>query len=428
MQALKGVWARTGLVAVAILLMTASLVLTKTGRDALYFQGDGLLDLPKAYLGMALLAGPMAAVVLTAMRRMGPRRARILAPIVAAGGLAAFSLVARPGGGLVMTVFFAAVPIVYGVLFSLSWLLASDLLDEVPLAQLGRPFALIGAASIIGGILGGSTARLLAPRIDQAVFLQLGAAALVLSVAVMATGQHLYPARSSSFAGEMEAQHPAVRAVLHQRPVLLMAAVAVAASLTGVLVEFQFFFAAATSGASGPENAAMFANLYTALNVGALSVQLLVVPALQRWIGIAGSLLILPAAIAGGAATLVASSSLLVGSIVRGTEGGLKSSIHRSNWEQTFVSLNRVSRSTAKLLIDGVSSRLGEGVAAVGLFIWLGPIATKDLSALDGSWLPLALLAAALGWFALERRLGLVLKDVVDVHAAPVVQVPVPDT
>lgn len=428
MQTLKDVWARTGFVAAAILLLTASLVLTKTGRDALYFQGAGLLDLPKAYLSMALLAGPMAVVVLTTMRRLGPRRTRITAPIVAAVGLAGFSLIARPGGGVVMTIFFAAVPIVYGVLFSLSWLLASDLLDEVPQAELGRPFALIGAASIVGGIIGGSTAKMLAPRINEVVFLQVGAAVLVLSVVVMATGQYLFPARAAGSRSGAGNPRPTISAVLHERPVLLMSAVAVAASLTGVLVEFQFFFAAATSGASGQENAAMFANLYTALNVGALVVQVLLVPALQRWIGIAGSLLILPAAIAGGAATLIASSSLLVGSIVRATEGGLKSSIHRSNWEQTFVSLDRVSRSTAKLLIDGMGSRLGEGVAAVGLFIWLGPVAMKDLTALDGSLLPLALLAAAIVWFALARRLGFVFKSVGGADAAPVVQIPVPDT
>lgn len=423
----KDMWTRTGFVAGAILLMTASLVFTKTGRDALYFQGDGLLDLPKAYVGMALLAGPMAALTLAMMRRLGPRRARLVAPIVAALGLTAFSTFARPGGGPLMTVFFAAVPIVFGVLFSLSWLLASDLLDRVPRVELGKPFAVIGAASILGGIMGGGSARLLAPMIEEVVFLRIGAAVLLLSALVMAAGQHRFPVRSGSSSGPTNEARPTIGSVLNERTVRLMAAVAIAASLAGVLVEFQFFFAAATSGADGQENAVLFANLYTALNVGALAVQLLLVPALQRSIGVAGSLLVLPAALVGGAATLIASSSIAVGAIVRGTEGGLKSSIQRSNWEQSFVGISRRSRTTAKLLIDGVGSRLGEGLAAVGLFAWLGPVAKEDLASLDGSLLPIALLATAILWLILVRRLGITFAAVTGSDEERVVHLPVPD-
>ena len=40
-------------VAVAIFAMTAAFFLTKTGRDALFFQKRGLFDLPIAYMGMA---------------------------------------------------------------------------------------------------------------------------------------------------------------------------------------------------------------------------------------------------------------------------------------------------------------------------------------------------------------------------------------
>ncbi len=43
----------TNFVAVAILARTAAFMLVRTARDALYFQGDGLIDLPKAYLGIA---------------------------------------------------------------------------------------------------------------------------------------------------------------------------------------------------------------------------------------------------------------------------------------------------------------------------------------------------------------------------------------
>ena len=46
-----------------------------------------------------------------------------------------------------------------GVLFSLTWLLAADLLDEAPRERIARSYGVVGAASILGGVLGGLIAR-----------------------------------------------------------------------------------------------------------------------------------------------------------------------------------------------------------------------------------------------------------------------------
>ena len=63
--------------AAALLLMTAGFILTKTGRDALYFQRDGLFDLPWAYLGIAVLSVPMALITLSLLQSRGPRPVRV---------------------------------------------------------------------------------------------------------------------------------------------------------------------------------------------------------------------------------------------------------------------------------------------------------------------------------------------------------------
>ena len=47
---------RTLHLSLGVFILTAAVTLAKTGRDALYFQHGGLQDLPKAYLGMALLS------------------------------------------------------------------------------------------------------------------------------------------------------------------------------------------------------------------------------------------------------------------------------------------------------------------------------------------------------------------------------------
>src|SRR5215471_8508694 len=73
------VGARTASVSMALLLLTAAFMLAKTGRDALYFQAGGIYDLPKGYLGVALLSIPAAGVMLGLMRLFGTRLARVAA-------------------------------------------------------------------------------------------------------------------------------------------------------------------------------------------------------------------------------------------------------------------------------------------------------------------------------------------------------------
>jgi hypothetical protein len=58
----------TGLVATALLVMTAGFISIKTGRDALYLQGAGLFGVPKAFTATALGAIPQAMAILWAVR------------------------------------------------------------------------------------------------------------------------------------------------------------------------------------------------------------------------------------------------------------------------------------------------------------------------------------------------------------------------
>ena len=148
--------ARTAFVTAAVLLLSAALVFAKTGRDALFVQGRGLFDVPKAYIGIALLAGPLAGFVLALLRILGPRTVRIILPAMTAFALVWFATVVRPGGGLLMTAFFMFVPLVWGVVFSVSWLLAADLLDGEREDDIAGSFGIIVGGAIAGGVLAGN--------------------------------------------------------------------------------------------------------------------------------------------------------------------------------------------------------------------------------------------------------------------------------
>jgi hypothetical protein len=95
-------------------------------------------------------------------------------------------------------------------------------------------------------------------------------------------------------------------------------------------------------------------------------------------------------------------ASLLYRSGLRLAKGSLNSSIHRVSWEQAFLPLASRQRGTAKLLVDGLASRIAEGVAALLLYVWLARAPGEGgLAALSASSLAYVQLAADLVWLGL---------------------------
>jgi AAA family ATP:ADP antiporter len=399
---------RTRYLGLGVFILTAAVTLAKTGRDALYFQQGGLYDLPNAYLGMALLSVPLGFLTIQLMRRIGTRRARLWVLSAMAAFLFFYSEVVAPGGGAFMTVLYMLVPLTIGLAFALCFLLAADLLEGATAVQLGRAYSIIGASSIAGGLVGGLVGRLGASHWEPRRLILLGALAVTASLVVVARTQLQFPA-SLAKAGRRAAGRRLgdVCGVLRQRYVVLLLLTGMATALVGLLVEFRFYVAAATSGNDPRQNASLFASIYLALNAAALVVQLVITPRLQKAVGVHGSLLVLPAAVLGGATTLLASTSLFAPSLLRTLEAGLRSSIHRASWEQSYLPIAPAQRANAKLIVDGMAGHLGEGVIALVLLAWLRlVVGGRPLVGQDASSITYLLLAASMVWVALARALG----------------------
>lgn len=403
---------RTGLVALALLFMTTAFILAKTGRDALYFQDRGIFQLPIVYISITMLTPLMAMIILALMRSVGPRAARLLVPLLVAGLLVMYSFLATAGGGILNTMFFMLIPLAWGVLFSMSWLLAADLLEKANTPQLARGYSLIAAASILGGVFGSALAHAMSNYLEPRHLVIASAVSLVVSTTLLALAQRSFPSTTRVAIALAEPRQrmphlPEYFEVLRGKYSGLLFVLAVLTGLVGVLVEFQFYLAAAASGNTGQENARFFASFYFVLSGAALLVQVFVTPRVQRLLGVPGSLLILPVFMMAGAAALVAmGGSIALRSGVRVAEGGLKSSVHRSNWEQTYLAVERTKRVMAKVVIDGMGTRLGEGLAGVLLLIWLEfVIGSYDIVGQDISWVSYTLLIGALAWVLLTRKL-----------------------
>ncbi len=97
-----------------------------------------------------------------------------------------------------MTAFYILVPLVFGVLFSGTWLLLPEVLDRTETEQISRSYALVGAASILGGIAGGALARVIAPWVEPQRLLLVGAVVLALSAGVTGWTQARFPLSGSA--------------------------------------------------------------------------------------------------------------------------------------------------------------------------------------------------------------------------------------
>jgi hypothetical protein len=402
-------WWRTSFPSAALFLVTAALTMTKTGRDALFFQRDGIRDLPQAYLLIAVLSAPAAGGTLGLMRLFGPRGARVLSLLLMAGLQIALYTVVRPGGGPGMTLFFVTIPLLYGVLLSVTWLLGADLLDTAPRFVLARLYSTMGASAMLGGLTGAAFGKTFANRLAPEAFLLLGAALLMAAAAVVKIAHRAFPVdvfveNQGPMPVPDEGAVPppmAMLRLLKHRYTMLLAGVSMIASVVGVFIEFQFYWAAASAAGSEREMLNLFANFYIVLNGTALLLQVFGAPPLQRLLGIYGSLVILPASLLGVSALLALTTSTLARAGLRVTEGGLKSSIHRSNWEQAYLPLDRPRRAVAKILVDGVASRIGEGTAAM-LLLATRPQVTASV---ERSWVMAVLIAGSSLWLALTMAL-----------------------
>jgi ATP/ADP translocase len=170
-------------------------------------------------------------------------------------------------------------------------------------------------------------------------------------------------------------------------------------------------------------NTSFFANFYILLNFMSLLLQLFATPKIQDKVGLRGGLMVLPLALIGAATFATAAATALSRSVLRVTEGGLRSSVHRSIWEQAFIPLDSTERSSVKLAVDGMGARFAEILGAATILIWLRQTATQGTlpMPLDTSWLVWFTLATVAIWLVITQRLRTqVKKEAGEVRMTPV--------
>lgn len=407
----------TRLLATMAGLTSAAFIVCKTGRDALFFQEQALLQLPLAYLGIGLASLPASFLFVQAMKTWGSRPARVGLLIFMSCTLSAFVPFLRVGDYMILLGLFLLIPTLFGLLFASVWLLASEIYEKKSEKLVARAFGTIGAGSLAGGMGGGLVAKGLASQVAPKWLVLLGAAFLLVVAALAVRAHHRFPAPAAVRKDRSLHRNAALSIVFKESYARTLLWISMAGALTALFIDFQFYATAAAARLGPLGNAHFFANFYILLNLSGLFLQLFLTPRIQDRVGLRGGLVILPLSLFGGATFVTAVATALSRSALKVTEAGLKSSIHRSVWEQAFIPVGPEHRSFVKIVVDGIGPRTAEIFGSLLILTWLLSLdpAEQTASALSSSlsmrWISWATLAVAALWLWLTRMIRVSRED-----------------
>lgn len=339
--------------------------LLETARDALFLSKLPADRLPWMYLVIVVLA-----LVLARVRRTATRGAIVWALVVGALITAGFwALIMRVG----------AKPWILYALYAWSGLFASWVMVQFwtllgrahTLTQAKRLYGFIGAGAVLGGVVGAVAARAALAFISPYAMLLASAAMFVLACApVLAT--RIVPSNADELAapsgGPVSAMTTGSRVLWNNKFARHVLGVVVISSAAVTVVDFLFKARLAAAYPDSQELASHLSNFYAVTNSVALVAQIVVGPWIFRAVGVQRALLLFPALLVGAAAGVLASGGAMVTAfILKGLDGTLRYSVHKTSVELLLVPVPDGTRERVKPIIELVGGRGGQALASIAI-------------------------------------------------------------
>jgi hypothetical protein len=330
-------------------------VAAKSLREGLFLSTFSVGDLPKAMLGSALLAIPIALVVSRLMTRLGPGR---LAPAL----FVASAVLSLLEWALLPELPRAAALLVYlhvsiggALLMSSFWSIVNERFDPHALKRVvGR----IAAGATLGGLVGGAVMERVAHWLDARSTLPLVAGAcLVAALGCRSLAATLGAAPTLEV---KSSRLPPFSGYLWTLALLVASSAAASA-----FADFGLKQLAAGRYSSAEDLVRFFAVLYTGASLLSFLLQALVARPLFEAIGLGGALAVAPLAGVTLGAVASLSPSFASAAALRGGDLALGPSLFRSAFEPLFTPLPAATKRGAKALIDVVFDKGGDAVASL---------------------------------------------------------------
>ncbi len=367
----------------------------ETARDALFLARIPATHLPFVYVAIACLSFVIAR--LQARFALGsPRKEMAAWTAIGGAGSIAFGL-ALPAMGVSGLYALYVWP---GVVSTLTlvhfWSLIGGLFTAT---QAKRLFGIVSLGSMVGAVAGsGGMTVALQFASPQTLVVAAGLAFVVSALVPLVffrdevSASVVAPDRGGERATSLTEYWYVVRGPYVRR------LVAIAAVASATLTFADFVFKATVVDALPPERLAEALSLiYTALNALSLAVQLAGVGLVLRKLAPPVVLAILPLLLTVSGAGVALTGVLAAALVVKGSDGALRYSLHKTALELLVVPLSDSARRTAKGAMEVVGQRGGQVLASAAI------LAATSLG--SGPWLAWLLAASAAAWALLSVRL-----------------------
>jgi len=382
---------RRGVIAAFLTLLgiLAGHTLLETARDALFLSRLPATQLPWMYLAIA-------AVAFLSSRVRLPRLAATAGPFsfsLLLLGSAAVTFVFwlfRKATGTGALYFLYVWSGLFGTIAAVRFW--SVLSDVYTLTQAKRLYKIIGAGSVLGAIVGAALGGMIAARYPARSLLL--ASAIVVALTALAAALFVRPAGDPRRGeGDMSSSVPTAAAwsAVRDHPYVRPLAGLVLTSTVAVTLADYLFKSVVAETVPKTELGTFFALVYGVLNVFALVVQVVGVGYLLGRLGVHRAMWVLPGLLVFGSVAFLVSGGLIAALILKGTDGALRHTLHRTGTELLYVPLPDAIRARVKPFIDTAGQRGGQALASI---LILTPVAFLP----RGAFLALALAVVAGLW------------------------------
>ena len=381
--------------AATLFTLLAGHTVLEVARDALFLTHLPAEQLPFTYLGIAAAAWVAAQIDRFLIERFDKRRISVFTLLFAAGGTVGFWVGFDEDTFLIAHAFYIWTGLVATFAVAQFWRLLADLFTVAEARQL---YARIAAGGSLGAVAGASIASVAQGWLPPRGLVLVGAGLLAITAAIPG----LCVPSPEPVAAEPTRSEPDEQSVRGRRGyvgrLLLLVALT---SITAIMVDYVFK-ATIDRELSTAELGPFFSQFYLVLNVVSLVVQLAIAPRLLSALGATRALVVLPALLAMGAVgALIAGAAgamLYPAMALRGADGALRHSLHRSAFELLYLPLSREIRDRYKTVIDSLGQRGGQALGSLAI---LG----AGFVGLQSEQLAIAVGALAVGWVVLALTL-----------------------
>lgn len=381
-----------------LLAVTTGHTLLETTRDSLFLSKIPAAHLPWMYLVIVVIA--------LALARMGSTRADsrggVVSSLVAAAAVTAgFWVVLRHTGPGALYALYVWTGLFASWVTVQFWTLLGRL-HTLPAAK--RLYGVIGAGSVGGGVLGAFIARITMTAFPARTSLLISAALFLLAAVPCAMVRApLAPApvpQPTTFDADGDPGRPPMTAGMRliwengfARQVL---AIALVSTITVTLADYLFKSRIAGEAHDAQTLGAFLSTFYAVTNSLSLVAQLVVAPWVFRTLGVQRALFFFPALMGLSAAGVVSSGGILASAVVlKGLDGVLRYSLHRTSSELLLVPVPDGVRERIKPTVDLLGLRGGQAVASLGI------LALVAVNLADAVTLGAVIMTLSVAWLAL---------------------------